>query len=724
MRGAGAQVILNMESRIKVKKAASQGGKNKELRVDVEYHKEKIAKKDQKIVKAYTSNIVKTIKDLLPLNPMFKDELQIFLTHSEFAQPWKLCDFSVALTTASREDLQDVLATFDLVKRLKKALILLKKELDISKLQHSINQKLETTISKQQREYFLREQLKTIQKELGLQKDDKQCDIDKFNARADKLSLSEEAKTVFDEELEKLGMLDIQSAEYSVVRSYIDWLTILPWGRLDEETKDLAFAMKVLQADHYGLEDVKERIFEFLSVGKLKGGTKGSIICLVGPPGTGKTSVGKSIAHCLSRKFFRFSVGGMHDEAEIKGHRRTYVGAMPGKIVQALKSTKCSNPIIMIDEIDKIGSGHQGDPASALLEVLDPEQNKEFLDHYLDVRFDLSEILFIVTCNTLDTIPAALKDRMEVLRLAGYVKEEKIQIAKKYLIPKTRKEFGLKTTDFSFTNEALRDIVELYCREAGVRGFEKKIQKILRKVVARIVMRKEKIDPNRILRLSERGKKKITLARGKVKITDKTIGQYLGEPIFRSELFYGKNSPEGVATGLAWTELGGAVLYIEAVKNEGKDKGLQLTGNAGDVMKESATISWTYLLSEVKSFLPKGVSLEKTQMHIHIPEGATPKDGPSAGITITTAMLSLLLKKPVLKGLAMTGEITLRGRVLPIGGLKEKVIAAKREGMTKIIVPEANRRDFEELAPHLKKGLKMYYVTDYNQVFKIAFAKR
>ena len=703
---AGAQVILNIERRFEIKKDVTPK-KAKYLVGKVKYHQEQVSADKKDIVTAYTNNLVTTIKELLNLSPLFKEELQIVLSHSDFAQPWKLCDFAVALTTASRDEMQEVLTTFDLIKRMEKALVLLKKEFDITKLQMMINQKIETTINKHQRDYFLKEQLKAIQKELGMAKDDKTMDVERFKERAKKLQFSEEAKKVFEDELEKMGVLDVQSAEYGVVRNYLDILTSLPWGIKDKESASLSKAAKILNEDHYGLKDVKERILEYISVGLLKKtGPRGYILCFVGPPGVGKTSIGKSIARSLNRKFFRFSLGGMKDESEIKGHRRTYVGAMPGKIIQALKLMGAQNPVIMLDEIDKIGSSYQGDPASALLEVLDPEQNKEFLDHYIDVRFDLSSALFILTANTLDSIPAALRDRMETIRLSGYIEEEKLEIATKYLIPKNMEEVGLKSSDIVFKPEALHKIVREYCREAGVRHLEKSINKIMRKVVMQKVKDLEK-------------KKKFV----KVEITPAAVEKYLGKPIFTSERFYSKEKLNGVATGLAWTELGGALLYIEAVKNKGKDR-LKLTGNAGDVMKESSSIAMTYLMSEKDRYLPIGMDFTDQEVHIHIPEGATPKDGPSAGVTITTAMISLLSGKPVPNDLAMTGEITLKGKVLPIGGLKEKVLAARRENIHNLIAPSENRRDWDELPAYLRKGMHIDFVDDYKQVYQLVFCKK
>jgi len=698
MEQGGAQVVLNMEKRVILDKAI----KGKYIQAKVHYHDDPPAGKLSKELKAYSISIITTIKELLKLNPLFKEELQIFLGHSDFTEPGRLADFAVALTTASREELQEVLEAFDMGKRIDKALLLLKKELDISKLQSTINQRIEATISKSQREFFLREQLKAIKKELGMEKDDKSIDIEKFEDRLKKRKVPEDVLKVIREEMDKLSSLEMQSAEYGVCRNYIDWLTIVPWGINSKEMHDLKKAEKILEEDHYGLKDIKERILEFIGVGKLTGGVKGSIICLVGPPGVGKTSIGKSVARALNRKFYRFSVGGMRDEAEIKGHRRTYIGAMPGKLIQALKFTETMNPVIMLDEVDKMGASYHGDPASALLEVLDPEQNRDFLDHYLDVRCDLSNVLFIVTANVLDTIPEPLKDRMEILRLSGYIQTEKVEIARKYLVPRNRDAMGLKNSQVTFTDGALSHIINGYAREAGVRSLENHIKKILRKVALKIAKEPKKS--------------------AKTIVSDKTLKTYLGKPIFTSDRYYEVN-PVGVATGLAWTSMGGATLYIEVVRYPAEKLEMKLTGQAGDVMKESAQIAWTFLQSNSSHYASKTPFFEKSQIHIHIPEGATPKDGPSAGITMVTALLSLLLEVPVLPNLGMTGELTLTGKVLPIGGLKEKLIAARRSKLNVLIFPKENLRDFDELPPFLKKGLEVHFVDTYDEVFKIAFPK-
>ncbi|MBA2728992.1 MAG: endopeptidase La [Parachlamydiaceae bacterium] len=713
MEQGGAQVILNMERRLTVTESVPTV---KGLKAKVHYHTDIPIISDE--LKAYAISIISTIKELLKLNPLFKEELQIFLGHSDFTEPSKLADFAVALTTASREELQDVLETFDVQSRIDKALLLLKKELDLSLLQNSINKKIEATISKSQKDFFLKEQLKTIKKELGLERDDKSIEREKFESRLKERKVPADVSKIIHDELEKLSVLEVQSGEYAICRGYLDWLTNVPWGLYSDECHGLATAQKILTEDHYGLEDIKERILEFISVGKLSGGIKGSIICLVGPPGVGKTSIGKSIARALNRKFYRFSVGGMRDEAEIKGHRRTYIGAMPGKLIQALKACQTMNPVIMLDEVDKMGKSYHGDPASALLEVLDPEQNCDFLDHYLDVRCNLSDVLFIVTANILDTIPEPLKDRMDILRLSGYIMQEKLEIAKKYLIPRNRKAMGLKTAQIQFKTEALKTIINGYAREAGVRTLENLIKKIMRKVAFKIVS----ADEQKQKKVSTRSKKKVFVPEAPEKVTLESEGliEFIGKPLFSSDRYY-ERTPVGVCMGLAWTAMGGATLYVEAIKVAGEKTGMMLTGQAGPVMKESAEIAWSYLHSAIKKYTPGYTFFEKSQVHIHIPEGATPKDGPSAGITLVTALLSLMLDVPILDNLGMTGELTLTGRILAIGGLKEKLVAARRSGLKVLIFPKDNARDYDELPDYIKKGMVIHFVEHYDEVFKIAF---
>jgi len=698
MEQGGAQVVLNMEKRISILKPM----KDKRLLAKVVYHSDEVLLNRE--LKAYAISIISTIKELLKLNPLFKEELQIFLSHSDFTEPGKLADFAVALTTATRDELQEVLDTYDIPSRIDKALVLLKKELDLSRLQNTINQRIETTINKSQKEFYLREQLKTIKRELGIEKDDKTSDREKFESRLKKRQVPDEVKNVIAEELEKIGTLEPQSAEYALSRNYLDWLTNVPWGIKSPDIHNIKEAEKILEKDHYGLSDLKQRILEFIGVAKLSGSLRGSILCLVGPPGVGKTSIGKSIARALNRKFFRFSVGGIRDEAEIKGHRRTYIGAMPGKIIQALKTCQTMNPVIMLDEVDKIGSSYHGDPASALLEVLDPEQNSEFLDHYLDVRCNLSDILFIVTANMLDSIPEALVDRMEVMRLSGYIMEEKLEISKRYLIPKNRKHMGLKATQVEFSKPALRQLINGYARESGVRTLENNLKKILRKLALEIV------------KSSESKKKSID----KYVITPEELPKYVGKPLFLSDRIY-ETTPIGIAAGLAWTSMGGATLYVESIKIPAEKTDMKLTGQAGQVMKESSEIAWSYLHGALHKYAPGHTFFEKSQVHIHIPEGATPKDGPSAGITMVTSLLSLLRGEPVAHELCMTGELTLTGRVLPIGGVKEKIVAAKRSGLKVIILPKDNLRDVEELTADVKEGIAIHFVEHYDEVFKIAF---
>lgn len=696
----GAQVIVSMEERAQIK---SPIARSKLLQAKVEYPKEAHPQSEE--LKAYSLSILSIIKELLKLNPLFKEELQLFLSQSDFAEPGRLADFAVALTTANRTECQNILETFDIHDRIEKALVLLNKELDVHRLQKTILQKTETSINQTQREYYLREQLKAIRRELGLEKE-KSVDRDKFEARLANKKLSPEVTSVIQEEMEKLQSLEPQSAEYGMCRNYVDWLTIMPWGISTSEIPPLEIAKQILNDDHWGLEDVKKRIIEYISILKLSGSLKGTILCLVGPPGVGKTSIGKSIARALNRKFFRFSVGGMQDEAEIKGHRRTYVGAMPGKLIQALKQCQTMNPVIMLDEVDKIGTSYRGDPASALLEVLDPEQNVDFLDQYLDVRCDLSNVLFILTANVLDSIPEPLLDRMEVIRLSGYIREEKVEIAKRFLIPKSLKESGLTSKQCSISDSALSAIVEEYAREAGVRMLDKSIKKIMRKLAVDMVEIKEQATT----------KKKTT------QITEKTLQKYLGKPIFHSDRYYDQ-TPVGVATGLAWTSMGGSTLFVEAIKIPSEKTEMKLTGQAGQVMKESTDIAWSFVQGSMHSFAPEHTFFEKSSVHIHFPEGATPKDGPSAGITIVTALLSLLLDVPVMKNLAMTGELTLTGQVLPIGGVKEKLVAAKRSGYTTVILPKGNIRDIDEVTDEVKKGLTLLFVEQYKDVYEIAFPK-
>jgi ATP-dependent Lon protease len=647
-------------------------------------------------IKAYAMAVINTIKELLPLNPLYVEELRMFLDRFGPDDPSHLADFAASLTTSTKTQLQEVLETVALLPRMEKVLILLNNELELARAQQKIRHSVEERMHKQQREFFLREQLKAIQKELGLAKDDRTAELDKFKGRLEKLHLSEEASKRVADEMDKMAMLETGSPEYAVTRNYLDWITLLPWGIHSPDKLNLKRARRVLDRDHYGLDDVKTRILEFLAVGILKGEVAGSIILLVGPPGVGKTSIGHSIAEALGRRFYRFSLGGMRDEAEIKGHRRTYIGAMPGKFLQAIKDAGTANPVIMLDEIDKIGASFHGDPASALLEVLDPEQNVDFLDHYLDLRFDLSKVLFVCTANQLDSIPAPLLDRMEVINLAGYIAAEKLQIAKKYLLPRQIQRAGLTKGAVRLDQATLRALIEGYARDAGVRRLEKQLGKIVRKAAVKIL---------------EGGEPPI-------QIGERDLKGYLGSPVFRDER---KLAGPGVVTGLAWTAMGGATLSIEAVKIFEGSRGIKLTGQLGDVMKESAEIAYGYVQAHAPEFGVDPSFFEKALIHLHVPAGATPKDGPSAGITMASALVSLALGQPV-RRLAMTGELTLTGEVFPIGGVREKLIAARRAGIKEILLPEDNRGEFEEVPEHVRKGLAIHFVSRFEEVVPYLFS--
>ncbi len=651
---------------------------------------------DPEELRAYSLAVINTLKELIPLNPLYSEELKFFLNRFNTNDPSPLADFAASLTTASKEELQEILATAPILERMKKVIVLIKKELEVAKLQTHIRKQVEEKMSEHQRKFFLREQLKTIQQELGIAKDDRTADGDRFRERLHTKTVPEAAMKRIEEELDKLAILETGSPEYAVTRNYLDVMTELPWGVYSPDNLDLNHARTVLDRDHDGLSDVKDRIIEFLAVGALKGQVGGSIILLVGPPGVGKTSIGRSVADALDRKFYRFSLGGMRDEAEIKGHRRTYIGALPGKFIQALRESKTANPVIMLDEIDKIGASFRGDPASALLEVLDPEQNAEFLDHYLDVRFDLSKVLFICTANQLDTIPGPLLDRMEAIRLSGYITDEKVQIARNHLWPKLLERSGLSRDRIQIEDDALRQIIEGYAREAGVRNLEKQLGRIVRKSAVEIVQGHE----------------------GHITVDPTRLEHYLGKPSFKPETLM---SGIGVVTGLAWTAMGGATLSIEATRVHTKNRGFKLTGRLGDVMQESANIAYSYITSHLEAYQADPKFFDEAFVHLHVPEGATPKDGPSAGITIATALLSLARGQQLTRPLAMTGELTLTGQVLPVGGIREKVIAARRVGLHELILPEACRGDVEELPDHIKEGLTIHFVERFQQVANLVF---
>jgi ATP-dependent Lon protease len=596
---------------------------------------------------------------------------------------------------SSLEEKQGVLEIFDVKKRLKEVTRLINYQLEILELGNKIQSQVKGDMDKRQREYYLREQLKKIKEELG-EKDDASVEVEDYRARIEEKNLPEEARKEAERELDRLSRMHPSSAEYTVASTYLDWLTSLPWHESTEDNLDIKMAKKVLDDDHYGLKKPKKRVIEYLAVRKLKPESKGPILCFAGPPGTGKTSLGNSIARALGRKFVRISLGGVRDEAEIRGHRRTYVGALPGRIIQGIRRSGSNNPVFMLDEIDKVGSDFRGDPSSALLEVLDPEQNFSFSDHYLDVPFDLSKVMFITTANILDTIPPALRDRMEVLKLLGYTLDEKIKIASRYLIPRQRDAHGLKSNQISFTKGALKQIITGYTREAGLRNLEREIANACRGVAANIA------------------EGEITSA----KITIDDIPKYLG-PIRIISDVKSRISTPGIALGLAWTPTGGELLFIEATAMKGK-KGLTLTGQLGDVMKESATAALSFIRANAKSLKIDEDFFETSDIHLHIPAGAIPKDGPSAGVTMLTALVSLLTKKTIRKDLAMTGEITLRGQVLPVGGIKEKVLGAHHAGIKTLILPKQNEKDLEGISEKVKKEIDFRFVSKMMDVLKIA----
>ncbi|MBL4834847.1 MAG: endopeptidase La [Pseudomonas sp.] len=657
--------------------------------VEVEYPKAPSDERDE--VRAYAMALINAIKELLPLNPLYSEELKNYLNRFSPNQPSPLSDFAATLTSAKGSELQDILETVPVLRRMEKVLVLLKKEIDVARLQGEISAEVNRTISESQRKFFLKEQLKVIQKELGLSKDDRTADIEQFRERLKNKTLPDATGKKIEEELSKLSVLETGSPEYAVTRNYLDWATSIPWGITHEDNLDIAHARKVLDRDHDGLTDVKERILEFIGLGAFKGSVSGSIMLLVGPPGVGKTSIGHSIAESLGRPFYRFSVGGMRDEAEIKGHRRTYIGAMPGKFVQAFKDVGVMNPVIMLDEIDKLGSSHQGDPASALLETLDPEQNSQFLDHYLDLRLDLSKVLFVCTANVLDSIPGPLLDRMDVIRLSGYISEEKLAIAKHHLWPRQLERAGVRKSQLKITDKALRTLIEGYAREAGVRNLDKQLAKIVRKSIMRLLEDREQ----------------------KISVKPENLTELLGSAPFRKEKTL---KGVGIITGLAWTSMGGATLPVEATRIHTLNRGYKLTGKLGEVMRESAEIAYSYVCANLKQYRADPEFFDKAFVHLHVPEGATPKDGPSAGITLASALLSLARNQTPRKGLAMTGELTLTGQVLPVGGIREKVIAARRQSIHELILPEDNRGEYEELPDYLKEGMHIHFATHFRDV--------
>ncbi|KAK8118636.1 Lon protease-like protein [Apiospora kogelbergensis] len=713
------------------------------------------------VIRAITNEIVNVFKEVATMNSLFRDQISTFSmsqsTGNVVAEPGKLADFAAAVSAGEPAELQEVLASLDVEERMQKALVVLKKELMNAQLQSKITKDVEQKITKRQREYWLMEQMKGIRRELGIESDGKDKLVEKFKEKADKLAMPEAVRKVFDDEINKLAHLEPAASEFNVTRNYLDWLTQIPWGQRSAENFGIKNAVTVLDEDHYGLKDVKDRILEFIAVGKLRGTVEGKILCFVGPPGVGKTSIGKSIARALNRQYYRFSVGGLTDVAEIKGHRRTYVGALPGRVIQALKKCQTENPLILIDEIDKIGRGYQGDPSSALLELLDPEQNSSFLDHYMDVPVDLSKVLFVCTANMTDTIPRPLLDRMEVIRLSGYVSDEKKAIADRYLAPAAKELAGLKGADVTLSDEAIDELIKSYARESGVRNLKKQIEKIYRKSALKIVQdlgeevlpeeealtedgkaaleesQKDKGKDNKDPATSEASEQETTeKPRVALKVPDtvhvtidkENLKDYIGPPVFTSDRLYDV-TPPGVTMGLAWTQMGGSAMYIESILQSSlrpsSRPGLEITGNLKSVMKESSTIAYSFAKSMMVQEFPDNHFFDKAKIHLHVPEGAVQKDGPSAGVTMTTSLLSLALDRAIDPTVAMTGELTLTGKVLRIGGLREKTVAARRAGCKLIIFPEDNLSDWLELPENIKEGIEGRPASWYKDVFEVVF---
>ncbi|MFP3980024.1 MAG: endopeptidase La [Desulfobacterales bacterium] len=650
-----------------------------------------------KEIEAMMSNLVTQYQKVVQLSASLSDEMGSMAKSLE--EPGTLADMVTSTIDSDTREKQEVLEIFDVKHRLHKVTQLVSYQTDILEIGNKIQSQVKGDMEQQQREYYLRQQLKAIQQELG-EMDESGSEVEEYRNRLYEKNLPEEAHKEAERELNRLARMHPSSAEYTVALTYLDWMTALPWNETTPDELDLESAEKVLENDHYGLEKAKRRILEYLAVLTLNPEIKGPILCLAGPPGVGKTSLGHSIARALGRKFVRIALGGIRDEAEIRGHRRTYVGAMPGRIIQGIRRAGSKNPVFMLDEIDKVGADFRGDPSSALLEVLDPEQNYSFTDHYLDVAFDLSKVMFITTANILDTIPPALRDRMEVLRLSGYTQEEKVKIATRFLIPRQRKAHGLKAGNIQITNGAVKHVISGYTREAGLRNLEREIANICRGVATKIAKKETDF----------------------VKIGVKEVREYLGPVQFSFEEIKKRVSTPGVVMGLAWTEAGGDVLFVEATAMKGNGK-LTLTGQLGDVMKESANAALSYLRANARALkIDEGI-FDKTDLHVHVPAGAVPKDGPSAGVTLLTAIASLLTNTPTSKNLAMTGEITLRGQVMPVGGIKEKVLAAHRAGIKSIILPKFNEKDMEDVPQNVKDEIEFHFVDKMRQVLRIALGK-
>ena len=640
--------------------------------------------------------VIEDLEEYIGLNPKVSSE--VLYTISDIEDPGRLADVISSYIFLKQEDDQRILQTFDFFQRLEILHEILQREIELLRIEEKINQRVKKQINKVQKEYYLKEQLKAIQKELG-EDDTFSSEMEEYASKIKKLKMPKEVREKALKEVDRLAKMSPHSAEVGVIRTYLDWIVDLPWDKETKEKIDIKKARKILDNDHYGLMDVKERILEFIAIRKLTNSIKGPILCLVGPPGVGKTSIARSIASSLNRNFVRMSLGGVRDEAEIRGHRRTYVGSMPGRIISSIKKAGTRNPVFLFDEIDKLASDFRGDPASALLEVLDPEQNSTFTDHFLEAPFDLSKVMFITTANTTSTIPPALLDRMEVIRISGYTEEEKLQIAKRYLLPKQMKEHGLKDDQIKISDAAIRGVINYYTREAGVRNLERNIANLCRKAAKKIV---------------EDGKKSVSINAG-------NITTYLGTKKFRYDKLEEKNQV-GVANGLAWTAVGGETLSVEVTTMKGTGK-TQLTGKLGDVMKESAMAGISYVRANAERLKISPDFYKDVDIHIHVPEGAIPKDGPSAGITIATAVISALTERAILREVAMTGEIPLRGRVLPVGGIKEKLLAAHRMGIKKVLLPYDNNKDLEEIPDKIKKKMEFVLVKDLDQVLEHALEK-
>ena len=643
-------------------------------------------------LEALGRNLLTLFQKVVEIAPNLPGELGIAAMN--IPEPGNLADFIAAHIGLKQGERQEILETLDVAQRIKKLTEYINRELEILELGTKIQSQIKGEMDKAQREFYLREQLKAIQKELG-EVDERSMEANELRKKIEEAGLPPEARNEAERELDRLAKMPPAAAEYTVSRTYLDWLVSLPWVKSSEDNLDITQAARVLDEDHHDLSKVKERILEYLAVRKLKADTKGPILCFVGPPGTGKTSMGQSIARALGRKFIRMSLGGIRDEAEIRGHRRTYVGALPGRIIQGIRRAETNNPVFMLDEIDKVGIDFRGDPSAALLEVLDPEQNFAFADHYLDVPFDLSKVIFITTANIVDPIPPALKDRMETIELPGYTEQEKLHIAQKFLVPRQLRENGLAPERLQFSEEAILEIIRRYTREAGVRNLEREIGAVCRKVARRVA----------------------TDSEGPITVAAGQLHDYLGPVRFRYEVAEEADGV-GVATGLAWTQAGGDILFVEATPISGKGN-LILTGKLGEVMQESARASLTYARSRAASLGIDEDFYEKNDIHIHVPAGAIPKDGPSAGITMTIALISALTKRPVVREIGMTGEITLRGKVLPVGGIKEKVLAAHRAGLKRVILPKENEKDLEEIPEEIREKLKFIPVDNVDQVLDI-----